>query len=78
MIHPVCPVQCSGSKAASLCAKLGLPALPKIFSTKSRLLTRDPGAKKRTSNLFSLIMPFTSGHTMGLKSIETMVFALSF
>ncbi len=64
------------SNAASFCAKFGSPAFPKIDSTKSKLLTKLPGAKKRTSIDFLVITPFTSGHTIGLKSIDTIVFAL--
>ena len=37
------------ASAASFSTRNGLPPLPKMLSTKSRLLTRLPGAKKRTS-----------------------------
>ena len=48
MTHPVVPVQCSGSRAASFSAKSGLSPFPKMDSTKSRLATMDPGTMKRT------------------------------
>ncbi len=53
MTQPVWPVQCSVSKPASFSGRNGSPALPKIDSIKSRLLTRLPGAKKRISIDFS-------------------------
>ena len=71
MTHPVWPVQCSASKAASLSGRFGSPALPKMLSTKSRLQTSPPGTKKRTSMLFSGVTPATSGHTTGRNSSET-------
>ena len=48
----------------------GSPALPKIDSTKSRLLTRLPGAKKRVSIVLRGQTPGTSGPTSGRKSSE--------
>ena len=45
MTQPVWPVQCSTSRAASFSGRSGSPALPKIDSTKSRLLTRLPGRR---------------------------------
>jgi len=39
-------VQCVGSSAASFFGRRGSPPLPKTLSTKSRLQTRLPGAKK--------------------------------
>ena len=71
------PVQCSTSSAASFTARLGSPAFPKMVSTKSRLLTKLPGAKKRTSILFSLTIPGTSGHTTGRSNNDTITLAFS-
>ena len=42
-----------------------------MLSTKSRLLTRLPGTKKRTSMLFCGVKPGTSGQTTGRSSSET-------
>ena len=42
-----------------------------MLSTKSRLLTRFPGTKKRTSIVFSGVKPGTSGQTIGRSSSET-------
>ena len=71
--QPVCPVQCSTSNAASLSGKSGSPAFPKIDSTKSKLLTKPPGAKKRISIVCSWQYPGTLGRTSGLMSNETHV-----
>ena len=71
--HPVWPVQCSTSSPASLRARNGSPAFPKIDSTKSRLLTRLPGAKNRTSIDFCGQTPGTSGQTIGRNSSDTNV-----
>ncbi len=71
MTQPVWPVQCSGSSPASFSGRNGLPALPKMLSTKSRFATRLPGAKKRTSSDFSGVNPATSGQTIGRSSSET-------
>ena len=49
----------------------GLPAFPKMLSTKSRLLTRLPGARNRISIDFSGMNPGTSGLTIGRSSNET-------
>ena len=46
-----------------------------MLSTKSRLLTRFPGAKKRISIDFSGETPGTSGATTGRSSSETKTFA---
>ena len=64
-MHPVCPVQDSKFIAASFFRRNGLPALPKMLSTKSRLHTSDPGAKKRISIVFSPSPFGTAGHTVG-------------
>ncbi|MPM88512.1 hypothetical protein SDC9_135616 [bioreactor metagenome] len=72
MMQPVVPVQCSGSRAASLSGSWGSPALPKMPSTKSRLLTRPPGTMKRTSIRCGQT-PGTSGTTTGRISSETKV-----
>ena len=48
----------------------GSPALPKIDSTKSKLLTRLPGAKKRISIDWPFLIPGTFGETEGRKSNE--------
>ncbi len=50
--QPVWPVQCITSSAASFSGRYGSPPFPKMPSTKSRLLTRLPGAKKRISIVF--------------------------
>ena len=71
MTQPVWPVQCSVSSAASFSGRLGSPALPKMLSTKSRLQTRPPGTKNRTSMLFSGATPGTSGQTTGRSRRET-------
>src|SRR5260370_10656868 len=71
MTQPVWPVQFSGSKPASFSGRNGLPAFPKMLSTKSRLLTRLPGAKNRISIDLSGVKPGTSGQTIGSKSSET-------
>src|ERR1700737_3680256 len=71
MTQPVWPVQFSGSKPASFSGRNGLPAFPKMLSTKSRLLTRLPGAKNRISIDLSGVKPGTSGQTIGRKSSET-------
>ena len=42
-----------------------------MLSTKSRLLTRFPGAKKRVSMRFSAMKPGTSGQTSGRSSNDT-------
>src|SRR5258708_37513462 len=42
-----------------------------MLSTKSRLLTRLPGAKKRISIVFSEVKPGTSGQTIGRSSSDT-------
>ena len=73
MTQPVWPVQCSTSSPASFSGRYGSPALPKIDSTKSRLLTRPPGAKKRTSIVLSAQTPGTAGQTTGRSSSETNV-----
>ncbi len=57
MTQPVWPVQCSASRPASFSGRFGSPPLPKMLSTKSRLLTRLPGAKKRISIVFSGVKP---------------------
>src|SRR5258708_33237587 len=41
-----------------------------MLSTKSRLLTRLPGAKKRISIVFSEVKPGTSGQTIGRSSSD--------
>ena len=46
-----------------------------MLSTKSRLATHPPGAKKRTSIDFSRIYPSTAGQTTGLSMRETQHFA---
>ena len=63
--QPVWPDQCAGSSAASFSGRFGSPALPKMLSTKSRLLTRFPGTKNRVSIRCSAMKPGTSGHTTG-------------
>ena len=73
MTQPVWPVQCSTSSPASFSGRNGSPALPKIDSTKSRLLTRPPGAKKRISIVFPASQPGTAGQTIGRSSSETNV-----
>ena len=75
MTQPVWPDQCSASRRASLSGRNGSPALPKMLSTKSRLLTRLPGAKNRTSIDFSGETPGTSGARMGRSSRETKTLA---
>src|SRR4051812_24103135 len=65
MTQPLWPVQCSESRAASFSERYGSPALPKILSTKSKLLTRLPGAKKRISIFFSDLYPARPEQTMG-------------
>jgi len=49
--------------------------LPKMLSKKSKLETRFPGAKKRTSIDFSGEYPGTSGVTTGRRRRETKTFA---
>ena len=49
---------------ASFSGRYGSPALPKMPSTKSRLLTRLPGAKNRISIVFAGCRP-VAGHTRG-------------
>ena len=71
MTQPVWPVQCSTSSPASFSGRPGSPPLPKMVSTKSRLLTRLPGAKNRISIVFPAVKPGTSGQTMGRISSET-------
>ena len=68
--QPVCPVQCITSSAASFSGRYGSPPLPKIASTKSRLLTRLPGAKKRISMVFCGSRS-VAGQTIGRSSSET-------
>ena len=75
MTHPLVPVQCAGSRPASFSDTNGSPPLPKIDSTKSRLLTILPGAKKRTSIVCCLVKPSTSGTTTGRSRRETHDFA---
>ena len=55
--QPVCPVQCCTSRPASFSGRYGSPPLPKMLSTKSRLLTRLPGAMKRISMVFAGSLP---------------------
>ena len=75
MTQPVWPDQCSASRRASFSGRKGSPALPKILSTKSRLLTKFPGAKNRVSIDFSGETPGTSGVTIGLSNNDTKTFA---
>ncbi len=71
MTQPEWPVHDSGSSEASFSGRYGSPPLPKMLSTKSRLDTSDPGAKKRISIRFSAVNPGTAGTTSGRSSSET-------
>ena len=75
IIHPVCPLQPSKSRPASLDIWYGEPPFPKIDSTKSRFETSDPGAKNLTSILFFEVTPSTAGLTSGLSSSDTKICA---
>ena len=70
-MQPVWPLQCSLSSAASFSGNNGSPPFSNIASTKSRLLTRLPGTKKRTSILFSLVNPDIAGQTSGRIKSDT-------
>ncbi len=77
-MQPECPDHPSISRAESFSGKYGSPAFPKIDSTKSKLLTKFPGAKKRISILFLELIPGTSGLTGGRNKRETNISAFSF
>ena len=67
------PVHPAGARAESLPGSSGSPAFPKIPSTKSRLETRPPGAKKRISIRRSETKSGISGTTSGRSSRDTQV-----
>ena len=68
---PVWPLQPSTSRPESFSGRNGSPALPKIDSTKSRLLTKPPGTKKRVSMRRAGEKPGIPGATSGRSKSDT-------